>query len=135
MKKFKNVITLCFLLITITSCSSDDNSETDDNQASIIGTWKFTSSSTNGVTDNVEACDLLNMLVINSSQISITEYWGADCSETDIFTISYTISGKSITIIEGGESYTLEILTLNERTLSIKEIDEGDVYIETYTRQ
>lgn len=134
MKKFKKALALCFLLITITSCSSDDNSETDDNQASIIGTWKFTSGSTNGVTDSVEACDLLNTVVISSNQMNFTEYWGANCTEKDTYSISYTISGELITITEGGESFTLNILTLNETTLSIKEVDEGDVYIETYTR-
>lgn len=131
----KKALTLCFLLITIASCSSDDNSETDENQASIIGTWKFTSSSTNGISDSIDTCDLLNTLVISNGQMSATEYWGTDCTETDIYSTGYTISGMSISVTEGGESYTLEILTLNEATLSIKEVDEGDVYIDTYTRQ
>ena len=135
MKKFKKLLTLSLLLITIIACSSDDSSTTEDNQAIIIGTWKYTSSSTNGVADAVDTCDLLNTLVITSNQVTITEYWGVNCAETDSFTISYTISGNIITTTEEGESYTSEILTLNETTLSIKDVDEGDIYIETYTRQ
>ena len=135
MKNLKRLLTLSLLLITIIACSSDDSSTTEDNQASIIGTWKFTSSSTNGVADDVDTCDLLNTLVITSNQVTVTEYWGENCVETDTFTISYTISGNIITITEGGETYTSEITTLNATTLSIKDVDEGDIYIETYTRQ
>jgi hypothetical protein len=135
MKILKRVLTLSLLLITIISCSSDDNSTTEDNQANIIGTWKLSSSSTNGVADTLDACDLQTTLVITSNQITITEYWGDNCMETDTYSISYTISGENITISESGVSYTSEITTLTSTTLSIKDVDEGDVYTETYTRQ
>jgi len=135
MKNLKKALTLSLLLIVFMACSSDDDSSTEDNQASIIGTWKFTSSSTNGVADSVDACDLLNTLVIISNQVTGTEYWGTDCAEIDTYSFSYTISGKTITTTEGGESYSSEITTLNATTLSIRDVDEGDVYMETYTRQ
>ncbi|WNH08138.1 lipocalin family protein [Thalassobellus suaedae] len=135
MKNLKRLLTLSLLLITIMACSSDDSSTTEDNQANIIGTWKLSSSSTNGVVDSLDACDLQTTLEIASSQIDITEYWGDNCVESDTYSISYTVSGKNLTISESGFSYTSEITTLTSTTLSIKDVDEGDVYIETYTRK
>lgn len=135
MKHLKRVLGLCMLLITIIACSSDDNSNSEENQAKLIGTWKFTSSTTNGVADSTEDCELLETLVISSSQVAVTDYWGDDCSESETYSISYTLNGNSITTTEEGVSYTSEIVILNNTTFTVKDVDDGDIYINTYTRQ
>ena len=133
MKNLKRLFVLSLLLITGIACSDDDDTTTEDNQAKIIGTWKLTSSSYNGEFEEIDDCD--EILVISSTQVTITEKWGVNCEESETDSLGYTISGNTITITEDGYSYVSEIVTLTNTTLSVKDEDEGDVYIETYTRQ
>ena len=133
--KIPSTLIICLFLI-LTSCSSDDNGGTDINfEDSIIGTWKYTSSTFNGVNDELTECDFLNTLVFNSTQLISTEYYGDTCEMIDITTETYSITGTLISIIFEGETYTSEILILNTTTLSLKDIDGSDEYIDTYTRQ
>ncbi len=122
--------------ITLTSCGSDDDTESS-NEDLIIGTWKFTSSSTNGTTDTDNyACNFLGTLEFNNTTMISTYYDGDNCetSETDIAT--YEIDGNQITVTYSGENdtYTATIETLDNNTLSIKDVADGDVYIDTYTK-
>lgn len=126
---------ICLLLI-LTSCSSDDNGGGEINFGDyIIGTWRYTSSTFNGVNDELTECDLLNTLVINSTEVVDTEYFGDTCDKTDIITGTYSIDGNIISATFDGDTYTTEILTLNNTTLTLKDTEGTDVYTDTYTRQ
>lgn len=137
MKTIKNVIIVAFISILTFACNSDDDSSggtTGDNQAKIIGAWRYASSTTNGVADTVDDCELMDTATFTSSQVTFAYFEGVDCADTGSETISYTISGNNITIIFDGESFTSEIITLNNTTLTIKDTEDDDVYTETYTK-
>ncbi len=144
MKTFKKLFAIAFICIATFACSSDDDSgSTSDNQAKLIGTWKFTSSTTNGVvdTDNY-ICDFEDTWVINASTVTITFYEdpsgmdGSNCQLDGSFTFDYDINGD---ILSDDEGNTLEIGTLNSTTLILEETEsyEGTTYIytDTYTKQ
>jgi hypothetical protein len=140
-KNLKNLfLILCVAFISF-SCSSDDDSSGDSdttaqNKANIIGTWKFTSSTTNGVldTDN-DPCLTQLTITFNTTQVSTLDIYGENCELSDTYTTTYSISGNNINIVDDGETYTVEITTLNSTTLTIEDSEDNDVYTETYTKQ
>ena len=131
MKILKNVFLLAFLSVLTISCDSDDDDDFDF--ASIIGTWVFVSSTTDGVQDPPEDCPW--ELTFSANQIDGTDYYGDNCEEMDFFTIDYSIDGDIVTINEDGYEFTMRILTLSETTLTIEDSDDGVVYTETFRRQ
>ncbi len=137
MKHIKKLILLTFVVLTGFACSSDDdgNSLTEENLAKIIGTWLWTASSENGENIPLDECDLLSTLAFTSTQITDMYFFGVNCGESESFVTNYTINGNTISVVEGGETYTAEITTLNSTTLTVKDIDGSDVYIDTYTKQ
>lgn len=135
MKTLKIIVLLTFsFLLTTMSCSSDDDGGINYADA-IIGNWRYTSATENGENVALDACELLETLVINASQIRITEYFGNSCEDSDTFSVSYTLEGNAISLTDGVDSESVEILMLNDTTFTIRQEDEGDVYTDTYTRQ
>ncbi|MFT5245043.1 MAG: hypothetical protein ACI8QQ_002991 [Psychroserpens sp.] len=137
MKTINNVIIVAFISILTFACNSDDDS-TDgtigDNQAKIIGAWRYASGTTNGVADTLDDCELMDTVTFTSSQVTFTYFEGVDCADTGSETISYTISDNTITITFDGESYTSEIITLNNTTLTLKDTEDDEVYTDTYIK-
>lgn len=133
MKNLKKLILLTLIVITGYACSSDDDGgdSTEQNRDNIIGTWVLTASSDNGVDNPIEGCDELFTIIFTASQATFIEYDGDNCENEYTDSVDYTINGNTITVY----GYESEIVTLNNTTLTIKDVDEGDVYIETYTRQ
>lgn len=129
----QKLILLTLIVITGYACSSDDDGgdTTQQNKDNIIGTWIWTASSENGVDYPLEGCDELFTNVFTATQYSYIEYFGTNCEEEYTDSANYTINGNTITVY----GYESEIVTLNNTTLTIKDVDDGDVYIETYTRQ
>lgn len=137
MKTIKNVLVIAFISIFTFSCNSDDDSSggtTAENKAKIIGAWRYASSTTNGVADPIEDCALMDTVTFTSSQVTFAYFEGIDCEDTGSETTNYTISGNNITISFDGESFTSEIVTLNDTTLTIKDTEDDEVYTETYTK-
>ena len=93
---FLTIIT-AFMAFT---CSSDDDSSISQttNAELIIGTWKLTSTSSNGVADTLTECDLLDTLTFNETTViyitndSITEEEPCN-SESD--TAPYSINDNT----------------------------------------
>ncbi|MEH6536387.1 MAG: lipocalin family protein [Psychroserpens sp.] len=138
MNHLKKLFVLTFIVITAFACSNDDDNSDDttaQNQANIIGIWKWVSSTENGTDIPLDECEILFTLTITSAQVTSTDFYGVDCTMVDTFTVDYTINGNTVSITEEGETYTSEITTLNSTTLTIKEVDGSDVYTDTYTRQ
>ncbi len=144
MKTFKTFYVIAFISIVAFACSSDDDSSsTQENQAKLVGTWKFTSSTTNGEvdTDNY-ICDFEETYAINSTTVTISFYEdpseenGPNCQFVDSFTFDYDINGD---ILSDDEGNSIKILTLNNTTLIFEETEsyEGTTYTytETYTKQ
>jgi hypothetical protein len=138
MKHLKKLVLLTFVVLTGFACSSDDDSSgstTAENKAKIIGTWLWTASSENGEDYPLTGCDLMYKLEFNSSQVTETDFYGVDCADSESFTYNYDISGNTITVTVEGETFSSKITTLNSTTLTIKDTEDDDVYIETYTKQ
>tara|TARA_R110000751_G_scaffold72902_1_gene147610 strand:- start:19 stop:435 length:417 start_codon:yes stop_codon:yes gene_type:complete len=137
MKTIKNVFIIAFISIATFACNSDDDSSGDttgDNQAKIIGSWRYTSGTTNGAADTLDDCELMDTATFTASQVTFGYFEGIDCEDTGSETINYTISGNNISLILDGETYTSEIVTLNNTTLTLKDSDDGDIYTDTYTK-
>jgi hypothetical protein len=134
------------LLVIVTACltfsceSDDDNNDSSGNFAElIIGTWKWTASSANGVAEALTECDLMDTTTFTSTTYSGVEHGSnsgnAPCS-SDEYDGTYSINGNVITW-DGDPEDTDEIATLNATTLVLKYVDSDDstVYLDTYTKQ
>lgn len=144
-KTFKKLYAITFICIVAFACSSDDDNSdaTVDNQAKLIGTWKFTSSTTNGEADtDYYICDFEETYVISASSITNNYYAdpsgedGSDCQLDGTYAFNYSINGNTLSDDEG---YSQEIITLNNTTLILEDTEtyEGTTYVytETYTKQ
>ncbi|MBN4070778.1 lipocalin family protein [Olleya sp. AH-315-F22] len=137
MKAIKKALALSLMIIIAFGCSNSDDSNgsdsvSQDNLAKIIGLWKFTSSTTNGVIDVIDdPCELLFNLDFTANQVSIQEYSGEGCSTQQSTSDSYSISGNTLNI--GG--FVVEITTLNNTTLKVQYTEGTDTITETYTKQ
>lgn len=121
------------------SCSSDDDN--GGNEEKIIGKWEFTQDGT--IVDGQEILvpyeneapecgkDFVEFRTNNTArQVEFFLDFNEEC-DSDTVNATYSISGKNITITSGGETGTLEILTLNNTTLKIKSTEEfgGETFI------
>lgn len=140
MKKFSILVASALVLgLTFTSCGSDDDS---NENKSILGKWNFTTEkvSVNGVvvtegaySDNEEGCNK-DYLDIAATTVVEGDYWTSDC-DLDTYTSTYTRSGNTLTMVDDGETYTVEIVSVTSNTLKIKAVDtyEGATYTSEVT--
>lgn len=132
MKIVKTLSLILLMAVVLVGCSKDDNG---GDSASLVGTWKLTASTWNGVSD-LEDCDLKSTAVFTETKIKTTEYYGTDCMESEIMESDYTRSGNTLTIkFEGYTVATVEITTLTATTLVITDADEDGVLVTTFARQ
>ncbi|AUC82199.1 lipocalin family protein [Lacinutrix sp. Bg11-31] len=148
MKILKTIFTVIIITLFTVSCGSDDDNEdsnqvtTAQNKERIIGTWKFTTSTTNGETDtDIWICDFEDTHTFSNTSIASKYYSDpsgnneANCELDETYNTNYTISANTLT----SEDYSQEILTLNSTTLVLKDVDEYDgntyIYTETFTKQ
>jgi len=139
MKIIKKLFVITFISIAAFSCSSDDSDDSDmteENQAKIIGTWKFQSSTTDGVTDtDNDPCLTFLTITFTSSQITTVDVYGDNCDMFETYVNAYSINGNDISINDEGDIYTSEILTLSNSTLTIEDAEDNIVYTQTYIKQ
>ena len=139
MNSLKTILLLTFVAIFTFSCNNDDDDNSDnvtlENQEKILGTWQFTSSTTNGVldTDN-DSCLTQFTVTFNETQVTTIDKYGPNCEMTDTYINTYSINGNTISITDEGDTYSLDIVTLNDTTLTISYTEDGDVYTETYAK-
>ncbi|AUP81465.1 lipocalin-like domain-containing protein [Flavivirga eckloniae] len=131
------IITACLTF----SCNSDDDSPAKSNAELIIGTWKWTEGTQDGVAETLTECDLLDTLTFTDTQISYAshEEGTAPCATANTFSDTYTIDGNIITSdIEIALTKTYEIITLNSTTLVLKfeetENNETNIYTNTFVK-
>lgn len=112
------------------------------NSASLIGTWRIISLTSNGVEELQEELDAAGICywheVFTSTTVTDIEYSEANCqTENIIETIDYILSGSIISFTNGDDP--VEILELTDTTLRYQDtyIDAGTNYVDiyTYTRQ
>lgn len=136
MKKIKQLALLFFVLFAFIACDKDDEkSTTEINKENLLGNWKFVSSSTNGETDDNDACDLLETISFNQNQFTGTFYYGENCSQSNTYSFGYSVNENTITVNFDGGSDSSEIVKLNATELVLKDIQESDVYVTSYSKQ
>lgn len=116
----KIILTVVFSFMF--SCSSDDDS--NSYKSDIIGTWELTSVIVNGQ-EFIDSTDCLDTITFTETTQLIIEYFdyedGNGCVvDSDYSPEVYTIDGNKITSSDGNESFTFEIILLNETALKLK---------------
>jgi hypothetical protein len=142
MKTLKNLFILTLVLFVTFSCDNDDEEQSEEETTSkLIGTWKFTSSTTDGVPDtDFYICDLLDLLIFTQTTVTSKYYEdpsgtnGSNCVETSS-TENYSIDGEVITV----NNYSSTIITLTNTKLVFEDIETDGtdtfIYTETYIKQ
>lgn len=137
----KLLLFVSVLTLGLTSCSSDDDSSSSD---SIEGTWEWSKEGTivNGeefLYDYDHFCDNKKDYVQILSGGVIKEVWyETDCTE-DVWQANWSRNGNTLTVTDGTDSVSGEILELTNTTLKLKytETFDGTTYInvDVYTRR
>jgi len=135
MKQIKLLVLTVFAGLLITSCKSDDDGGDSINSGKLVGEWKLVDETYNGTAEALDVCDLLTKLVMTADTVIQTFYEGANCGLTNSYTSSYSVSGSSLITTDEDGTYEVEITTLNDAILKIKDSDGADVYVYTYLRQ
>ena len=134
MKLLKRLTFVLLLAVVFTGCNKDD----DNNSApTLIGTWKLTAEKVNGISEQLDVCELKTTLKFTDIKVTRTEYDGEDCSDVYTETYSYTRDGNWLKVIADGETMKIEITKLTSTILEFTEVDDYDnsIYVETWTRQ
>ncbi|SHI85670.1 lipocalin family protein [Aquimarina spongiae] len=146
-------LSLCLLMIvSLFSCGSDDNDTPETieiSEANLIGTWKLTGFSENGVPVELDACDLLYTMQLSKTQngeniaVYVEGYLDqGECkTSTSVDYVWELVSGNlnTETADMGTDQDTEKIIELTATSLKLEYTDIEDtetiVYVDTYTRQ
>ncbi len=127
-----------FMLATFSftfSCSKGGDLE-KINKSFIVGKWKLSSATKNGVNVNLDECQLLKTLEFDTSyEVIIKTYeigTNTSCEEKSNTTHDYMLSKHSITIKGVGDAV---ISTPKTETLIHETTEASDIIVKTYTRQ
>jgi hypothetical protein len=125
MKK-TNIYFLLLISLILTSCSSNDDNNGSNTEGSIIGLWEIESATYNGqAINNTETVFFMNDNTVRF------DFVGNDFGDA-----IWTKSGTQLVMDFGDpEPFVVEILELTEARLRWREDDNGDVLIETFTKQ
>lgn len=141
--KFKKTILFLIGILTILSCSKDDN--TDDSRQLLIGKWRPSGSilSHTGAYYTPNYCESQTIFEYfdNGELIRNNSYGETPCS-THIGTSTFEKNGNVISITSGEVNYKVKIFTLNSTTLKYEmfydnhfgTIDESDRTTQIFTR-
>lgn len=139
MKKFKQLVVL-FLVATVTlvSCNKDD-----DNEASIEGTWEYAQETNeNGLLEayvHTADCnkDYVQILAGGIIKDYYYETYGNVVCNESIYTAAWSRNGNNLVVTDENETYTSEIVELNDSTLKIQSVNDsnGLTYVTVFTRR
>lgn len=145
MKNLKIVLLSVLTLgLTLTSCSDDDKKD-NNTSAALEGKWVYAKEGVGGngqeILTDYEHTAGCNKDYMEITSTTVKDVWydknGTECEEGSD-TVAYTRNGNTITVTEGGETYTstIEKLTSTELRITDTETMEGQTvkYISTYTR-
>lgn len=130
-----------FISLIIISCSGDDN-ETTTNEASIYGKWFHKEIVVNTIVfpyDDHEPCGKDYIEFYDQDKIRSIDVWA--CEEDIDWIGTFIKVNNTLTVSNGNESRTVEIIELNSNSLiyqyEFDEDDDGTVehYIEKFYRE
>jgi hypothetical protein len=150
-----NKLFLILFIGVLFSCTSNDDTNIEieqdnieieeEEEASIIGSWKIISLASNGTEELQEELDHFDMCYwieeFTQTTIIDTDFSGTDCTtETIEDTQPYTINGTNLSYTTKDQVLvSLEILELTSTTLKLEDsyVEEEEIFSEiyTYTRQ
>lgn len=132
----KTILLLAFLVsaVTFTSCNKDDSPSGDP----IIGTWTHIEEYENGVSYQLDKCDLKDTVIFAADGTFTGKYYeapnGSDCIES-ITTGTWKNEGDdNYKLTIGNESNTTKV-TFSGDTFSFEGKDGNDTYKSVYKRK
>ncbi len=144
MKKLSLFLVLT-LIITIFSCSGDDNNNSTPVEIpEIVGTWKIISIVEDGASLDLSDCRLQSNYIFKldntyTNQDFVDAGPGTPPCSDDGFSGTYSISGNNITFKENnseapGEEITYEF-KIENNTFALIDNSDGSSYTENYSKQ
>ena len=123
------------------ACKKDDDvvTTTTPTKEQLVGTWKQTGETTNGVnswnTTNYDACEMDDNLTLSANNTYTYTDAGLVCSPSGNDAGTWSISGSTLTV----DGFPLTVNSFSGNTLTLKETYTfgGQTYtvIATYTKQ
>ncbi len=143
MKNLKKTLLVVMITSLIFSCTGDNSIDDDDSLTveSLLGAWKLTASSQNGVSTELTECDLSDLIIFDESKLMYVYNKSGSGSNCSIVTQKkdYTVRDNIITEDDGTEITIQQIFTFEPSSLILefKESydDEEVIYRETYVKR
>ena len=120
----RKILALGFAALFLASCSKDDDNSIDESK--LTKKWYFESTKVGGVTfpyDDHEECGKDYVEFVPGGVFRDVDVW--DC-EDDVYTGTWDLDGKKLTIVEGGEADSVTITTLTATKLVVKSTFDFD---------
>jgi len=138
----KQLFLSAFVVVTLLSCSGDDNESTTQNN-SILGTWQLEAGSLNDQNFTLSNCQLQNTVKFTENgRVEFTYYLGSiSCHVDAVETGSWSKNNNNIKSTwddsdSGAEVYSLDVTELSENNLKWKTNISGEgEFKETYLKQ
>lgn len=133
MKVLKQLTLLFLLNAVFIGCNKDDDN--NNNEPTLIGSWKITGAKYNNLPEELDACELKFTIAFTETNVSFNEYYGENCQSNYGYSQAYTRNGNTLIVGTGSDAETVEITKLTDTTLELTNVDGNDIYVETYARQ
>lgn len=137
----RKILALSIVAVTLFSCKKDDDvkTTTTPSKEQLVGTWRQTAESTNGVstwnTSNYQACEMDDNITLNTDNTYTYTDAGTVCSPSGNDAGAWAISGSTFTV----DGYPRTVEGFNGTTLNLKDTYTfGGMTItvtSTYTKQ
>jgi len=138
----KNLFYL-FLAVTMFACSSD--SDGNSNTSSVEGRWNLSSSSNNGVEENLNYCDLKTYIELNNDGSGLGYVYYTDtpnnpeiepCGLDFTFNITFSETSNNVYSMnwEDNDFNVTGTADVNNNILTFNYTDEGEYFESNFTK-
>ena len=132
-----------FLAVTIFACSSD--SDGNSNTSSVEGRWNLSSSSNNGVEENLNYCDLKTYIELNNDGSGLGYVYYTDtpnnpeiepCGLDFTFDITFSETSNNVYSMnwEDNDFNVTGTADVNNNILTFNYTDEGEYFESNFTK-
>ena len=131
----KKLIFCAFAAVTLLSSCKKNNDECKLSETAVVGTFKVTSATANGVSiplsQLMDACELDDTYTFNADKSFKYTDAGVICNPSETYTATWSFSGNTLTF--DGDGYNVESFDCN--TVALGQSFNGAKYVTTFTRQ
>lgn len=120
---FKRILLLSIVAVSLFGCKKDDDvvNTTTPTKEQLVGTWRQTAETTNGVnswnTTSHDACEMDDNLQLKSDNTYTYTDAGTVCSPSGNDSGTWSVSGSTLTV----DAFPMQIDNFNGSTLRLKE--------------